>query len=783
MPSFDGLVSGLGTSSIIEQLMSLEALPQQRLIVKRNQARVVNDTYRAVITAAGKIKSAAADLSDPRKWNALTATSSNESILTASGGEGAAAGSVSLKVLQLAQSGGASSAGTVAGLAAPVVSGGTFALAQGLDGSGIVGVDDTGAGIGSFDLQVDQASAAATSTGGPIGGSVTVGPGNNTIDVTVNGAAQTITLADGTYTAEQLAAEISSASGGTVAASAAADGALSLSTVTEGSASTIQVTGGTALGDLNLAVDGAANTGTDAVVTVDGVATTLSFISDGSSQALAGGLTITTGAGLREADNGTVNVLDAGDGTLSDVTAAIQAAKIGINAAAVDVGGGQYRLQLSSATSGEGTGIIGGDAFAPIGGLNSVAGQDAQVQLVGSTDVISSDDNSFAGLLPGVTIDVKSAAPDTVVTVASEQDADLLADRMQAFVDQVNATLDYVSAKTAYSDGSTSPLAGDRRLRSFAAEIRGAITAQFGDFAGRAGLEITREGKAQFNRSEFLDALAEDPDAVRDTFAEAATVPAGVTFTGASAETDPGTYNVAISAYATRAELTGAAFGSLAGTENVTVTIGSTTASVELDPGATAQDAADALNDMFEDASMAAVAFVDGSGQVVLRSESYGSAQTLTVTSDSNALGLDGTSTGSDVQGTINGEAFTGTGQTVRVDNDSAEAPGLRFKVTDSAAATFDITYTPGTIASAEAAIERATRTGEGILELAIESRELDISRLDDSIDQWEDRLARREQMLRRRFAAMENILGQLQDSAGQLLAALPTTQQSSGQQ
>ena len=73
------------------------------------------------------------------------------------------------------------------------------------------------------------------------------------LNVTIDGAATTITIANGTYTQQQLADAVETASAGKLTTTVTNGGLLQVSTVKEGSAHTLQVTGGNAHGVLGSA--------------------------------------------------------------------------------------------------------------------------------------------------------------------------------------------------------------------------------------------------------------------------------------------------------------------------------------------------------------------------------------------------------------------------------------------------------------------------------------------------------------------------------------------------
>lgn len=78
--SVDGLVSGLSTSTIIEQLMSLERQPQVRLTRKRaaNDEKIA--AYQAINTKLASLRSAADALTKTSAWSARSVTSSSTAV-------------------------------------------------------------------------------------------------------------------------------------------------------------------------------------------------------------------------------------------------------------------------------------------------------------------------------------------------------------------------------------------------------------------------------------------------------------------------------------------------------------------------------------------------------------------------------------------------------------------------------------------------------------------------------------------------------------------------------
>lgn len=102
--SVDGLVSGLSTSSMISQMMKVEAAPQTKLKAKVETAQTAVTSYQSVNTKLKALKSAADAVSSMGSWRALQTKSSSEGVTaTAVGGLTGMTGSVKFDVTSVAR--------------------------------------------------------------------------------------------------------------------------------------------------------------------------------------------------------------------------------------------------------------------------------------------------------------------------------------------------------------------------------------------------------------------------------------------------------------------------------------------------------------------------------------------------------------------------------------------------------------------------------------------------------------------------------------------------------
>ena len=534
MASIDGLVSGLNTTQIISQLMAVERLASTPLTRGKAESQTMATVLQALNgTLAGLQTAAKAFIPDSitkaSAWTSATATSSLPGLATTSVGPNALPGTATFTVRSVATAGASVTSGSVGSLTAAVTDG-PLLLGKGTAALGMASIA-SGAQLakGAHALAVTQSSAGASLTGAPLGDSITIDAGSASLSVEVDGTPTSITLTQGTYTRDQLAAEVGRASGGTLTASAGPDGALRLATTREGSAATLRLTAANSA--LGLSDTGTTAAGTDAVVTLDGVATTVASLTRGNQVTLPGAngdsLVFTLSGGLR-AGAATATVVEVGAGSsLAQVVSSINGAGAGVRATAVQVSANAYRLQLTSMTTGSSSDVsLGQGAFPPgLSGLGGTvelqAGAHALLRVgtgPGAFDVTSST-TAVSGLLPGVTITAAKADPTTPVTVSVTTDVAAIANKMDALVTAANAALGFIADKAAYNADTKSAgvLLGNSLTRDLAQRIAGAAIGTSSDLPSTAGVQVGRDGKISFDKAAFTEAFTKDPAAVEKT--------------------------------------------------------------------------------------------------------------------------------------------------------------------------------------------------------------------------------------------------------------------------
>ena len=250
--------------------------------------------------------------------------------------------------------------------------------------------------------------------------------------------------------------------------------------------------------------------------------------------------------------DGTTTEITSASTSLDDVVKAINASDAGVSATKVasgtDAGGvTQYRLQLTgketgatgsftvyAGTEAEVTAGTATDLLAQPGSATLRIAQDASVTLFAGTaaeQVLTSKSNTFADLLPGVSVTVSGVSTEPV-TIGVSRDTAKTRDAAAALIGSVNATLAYIQIRTvstASTDADGNPLlsggafTGDSTTRDVTKNVLNAASAPVdGRSPSEFGISITKSGTMEFDAAKFDAAFAEDPVQTQKVVAEIA---------------------------------------------------------------------------------------------------------------------------------------------------------------------------------------------------------------------------------------------------------------------
>ncbi len=218
-------------------------------------------------------------------------------------------------------------------------------------------------------------------------------------------------------------------------------------------------------------------------------------------------------------------VLEAGANSLADVRDAINASGAAVYATIMYDGSetGGYHLVLTAEETGtDSTFNVGAGGLSGGAGLtlNTVTAA-ANAEVVIDTLTISSQTNTIANAIQGVTLDLQGAEPGTVLTLDVATDPTLLEDQVQSLVDAYNDLYSFIETQSA--EGGI--LRGNALLRDVSSQVAtwmsSPVTAATGNVAmlSQVGLSLGDGNLLEFELDTFNESVAGDFIAVRDLFA------------------------------------------------------------------------------------------------------------------------------------------------------------------------------------------------------------------------------------------------------------------------
>ncbi len=234
---------------------------------------------------------------------------------------------------------------------------------------------------------------------------------------------------------------------------------------------------------------------------------------------------VTGGTTVSLTIGGTATELDTGDGTLQGLVNALNTSDTGVQASTIRLDDGTHRLVVQSKQTGEANRFTltasNGDPL--LGSATVVDAQDAAITIEGQT--VHSTTNSFADVLPGVTIGITADAVGKTAEVTVATDQTTAATAVKALVDQLNNVIGQIQSLTGYNATTKSSglLARDSAVRAVGVALQGAVFPTNGTSLAGLGIQTDRAGKLVFDEAKFNEALAADPAKV----AAAITGPAG----------------------------------------------------------------------------------------------------------------------------------------------------------------------------------------------------------------------------------------------------------------
>lgn len=246
---------------------------------------------------------------------------------------------------------------------------------------------------------------------------------------------------------------------------------------------------------------------------------------------IAGSADGTNGENFINGSFSTVVEFGVGD-TLDDIVRKINQSGAGAVASVVSDGGSSTPFRIS--ITARDTGASGRFVFDSHGfdmGMRVLdEGRDAVV-FFGSDDpanglALTSSSNTMDGVLPGVTLDLRTADRQNPVDISISRDDESIEKAIEEFVTAYNTLLERIDRQSRYDieTKERGPLLGDSTLRSIRQRLvndsqrAGIGLSQEFDSLAKVGVTVGQKGKLEFNKESFREALTNDFEAVRALF-------------------------------------------------------------------------------------------------------------------------------------------------------------------------------------------------------------------------------------------------------------------------
>ena len=387
--------------------------------------------------------------------------------------------------------------------------------------------------------------------------------------------------------------------------------------------------------------------------------------------------------------------IDSSNNSLQGIRDAINNANIGVTASIVNDGSANpYRLVLTSTKTGANSDMnitVSGDTT-----LQSFLGYDpttaANQHLVQTTSAqnaaftvngvsITSASNTVTTAIPGVTMNLLKQGASTTLAVA--RDTSAVQKAASDFVSAYNSLSSTLNSLSSY-DATTStagPLLGDPTVLNIESQLRNTLNTPLAGLSGnltnlsQIGITLQKDGTMALDSTVLNSAISSNLSGITGLFASMGqSTDSLVSYVSGSANTQAGSYPVAVSHLATQGSSAGQTAAGLTidnTNDTLNLTIDGTLATVKLADGTYASTAALAAqiqaatnaNSAFSNNGIGVTVSANGSN-ITITSNRYGSASSVQVAGIGAAnLGTQLATAGTDVAGTIGGIAASGSGQ------------------------------------------------------------------------------------------------------------------------
>ena len=504
-------------------------------------------------------------------------------------------------------------------------------------------------------------------------------------------------------------------------------------------------------------------------------------------------------------ERGTVTIdIDPSESSLDEIRDAVNAADAGVRASIVN-DGTQDRLVFNSTDTGADSGfLVDADADAAGSGFSDLAfneessdtailnraAQDAELTIDGLAVTRSS--NELDDVLEGTTVTLENTG---ATTVSVTEDSSAASEGIRAFVEGFNELQGQLNELTRFDPdtGESGPLNGDPLVRGLSSQIRNELTQPLAELEGRAvrsladiGILTTQDGTLELDEARLERGLSEDPRAVEALFSRTGLVEGeGFELRRASDGAEPGRFGVDVTEPATRGALTTGALDEAdfpltldEGERGFRVSVDGVTSGQLTLPDQTFDTIDDLAAELvrtingdqaLRDAGAGIEVDVQDNGELLIRSNSFGSDSAVAFedvdAALADVLALDtATSTeGTDVQGTIGGVEAQGEG--LQLSAFEGPAAGLSLDTDPGAEGDLGtLVFSQGALAGVDRVLNRFIGAN-GVIGSQTDTLNSQLDRIADDRERLDDRMEQVERRLTDRFASLDSLVGELQET------------------
>ena len=212
--------------------------------------------------------------------------------------------------------------------------------------------------------------------------------------------------------------------------------------------------------------------------------------------------------------------MDSTNNTLSQLAASINAQNAGVTASVIQDANG-YRLALVSSSSGAPGQISISGNTTSLNFNTGVTGANASLQVDGVP--ISSASNTVSNVIPGVTLNLGSASPNTPIALSVNPDSTQITSALNTFVSAYNTVIGDINSQfNVATDGSGGgPLEADNTLRDAQSQLLGAISYSITGNNGivnlaSLGINLNNDGTLSVDNATLNSALQSNFSAVQN---------------------------------------------------------------------------------------------------------------------------------------------------------------------------------------------------------------------------------------------------------------------------